>query len=142
MPLMTRWPGHIAPDSRSDALVSQVDLLASFAALTGASAPGSARDSLNVASALLGTSRSARQRLVEHAGGLALVDSSWKLVFPAQGPKRNEETNTDLGNSSEPQLFNIVDDPGERNDVAARFPEKVRDMSRAFEAIRNGAPPP
>jgi len=29
-----RWPGHVAP-GESDALVSQVDLLASLASLTG-----------------------------------------------------------------------------------------------------------
>ena len=141
VPLIARWPGHIAPDSRTDALVSQVDLLASFAALTGAKTPASARDSLNVVSALLGKSQSARQRLIEHGEGLALIDGSWKLVVPAKGPIRNENTNIELGNSLDPQLFNVADDPSERTNVAARFPEKVQAMSDTLEAIRNGAPP-
>ena len=76
VPLIARWPGRIAPDSRSDALISQVDLLATFAALAGATVPASARDSLNVAPALLGKSPSARQTLVEHAGALALIEGS------------------------------------------------------------------
>ena len=35
VPMMARWPGHVKPDTQSAALISQVDLFASFATLTG-----------------------------------------------------------------------------------------------------------
>jgi arylsulfatase A-like enzyme len=141
VPMIARWPGHITPDSRSDALISQVDLLASFAALTGAGAPATARDSLNVLPALLGRSESARERLVEHAGALALIEGDWKLIAASRGPKRNENTNTELGNAPSPQLYHLSEDPREREDVAARNPERVRAMSAALSAIQAGAGP-
>src|SRR6185312_8588237 len=48
VPFLTRWPGRIKPGV-SEALVCQVDLLASFAALTGRDLPAEAAvDSINV----------------------------------------------------------------------------------------------
>ncbi|QDU64720.1 Arylsulfatase [Planctomycetes bacterium Pan216] len=35
VPFIARWPGHIEPDSKSNALISNVDLLATVAAVTG-----------------------------------------------------------------------------------------------------------
>ncbi len=81
VPMMARWPGHIRADSVSSALISQVDLCASLAALTGQKLSGdTAPDSVNVLPALLGQSQTARQSLVEHNGTLALVEGDWKLI--------------------------------------------------------------
>ncbi len=56
VPFIVRWPARVKPGV-SDALVSQVDLLASFAALVGSPLNDPrARDSENVLPALLGTS--------------------------------------------------------------------------------------
>ena len=143
VPLIARWPGHIRRDSRSDALISQVDLLASFAALAGTRVPqNSAPDSLNVLPALVGQSKAARKSLVEHAGSLALVEGDWKLIAPSHGPKRNENTNTELGNDPQPQLYNLASDLGEQNDVAASHPDKVKEMMAVLDKIREGAIPP
>src|SRR5690606_23149655 len=54
VPWIVRWPGRVRPGV-SDAMVSQVDLLATFAALAGQRVPaGEARDSMNLLPALLG----------------------------------------------------------------------------------------
>ncbi len=143
VPMIARWPGHIRPDSRSGALISQVDLLASFAALTGRRVPaGSAPDSLNVLPALVGESKAARKSLVEHAGALALVEGDWKLIAPGKGPKWNENTHTELGNAPEPQLFDLASDLGEQHDVAAEHPDRVKEMMAALARIRAGTVPP
>ena len=139
VPFMARWPGHILPDSRSDALISQVDMLASFASLTGASVPaGGGPDSLDMLPALLGKSKTGRKNLVEHAGALALVEGDWKLISPSNGPKYNKNTNTELGNSLEPQLYDLSTDPGEKTDLSAKYPEKVRAMTGELDRIRAG----
>jgi arylsulfatase A-like enzyme len=143
VPLIARWPGHIRPDSRSGALISQVDLLASFAALTGKRVPaGSAPDSLNVLPALIGESKAARNSLVEHAGALALVEGDWKLIAPGNGPKWNENTHTELGNAPKPQLYDLASDLGEQHDVAAEHPDRVKEMMAALGKIRDGTIPP
>ena len=33
-----------------------------------------------------------------------------------------------------PQLFNLADDIGEKNDLAAKQPEKVKDLQAAYDA--------
>ena len=73
VPFLARWPGHIKPGA-SSALVDQVDLLSTFAALTGQAAPSDAApDSFNELPALLGRSKHARDQVVEHAGALSLI---------------------------------------------------------------------
>ena len=45
-----------------------------------------------------------------------------KLIAPGNGPKLNRNTNTELGNDPAPQLYDLANDPGERNDLASRDP--------------------
>ena len=72
----------------SDALVSQVDLLASFAALTGTAARrGRGAGQLDVMRALLGESKTGREHLVEQAGALSVRQGTWKYIEPNNGPR-------------------------------------------------------
>ncbi len=140
VPMMARWPGHIQRDSHSNALISQVDLFSSFASLTGQKVPaGAAPDSVDVLPALLGQSKTARQSLVEHAGSLALIEGNWKLIAPSKGAKMNRNTNTELGNDPSPQLFDLAADLGEKNDVAAQNPDRVKAMTATLDRIRTGS---
>jgi arylsulfatase A-like enzyme len=136
VPFIVRWPGRVKPGT-SDALVSQVDFLASFAALVkqplaGAQAP----DSVDTLAAFLGTSRTGRTELIEQAGGQALRSGQWKYIEASKRPKRNEQTNTELGNDSVPQLYDLSRDPGERQNLAEQHPEKVKELSGRLQAIR------
>jgi arylsulfatase A-like enzyme len=138
VPMMVRWPGHVKPDSVSSALISQVDMCASLAALTGRKLPeGAAPDSVNVLPALLGQSRTARQSLVEHNGKLGLVEGDWKLIEPENGPKINQNTHTETGNDPQPQLYNLAQDLGETTNLAAQYPEKVANMTALLHQIRS-----
>ncbi len=139
VPMIARWPGQIQADAISDALISQVDLLASFASLAGEKAsPEAAPDSVDVLPALLGHSKTARQRLVEHAGTLGLVEGNWKLISPSSGPKLNRNTNTELGNDPQPQLYDLSKDPGETHNLAAQFPDRVKQLSERLARIQAG----
>jgi len=136
VPFILRWPARVKPGT-SDALVSQVDFLASFAALLKRPlANGDGPDSVDVMGALLGTSRVGRTELVEQAGGQALRIGQWKYIEASKRPKRNENTNTELGNDVVPQLYDLASDPGERQNVAERHPEKLKEMQDRLQAIR------
>ena len=135
VPLVVRWPPRVKPGV-SAALICHVDLLASFAALVGQPSPDPrAGDSENVLRALLGTSKTARAVLVEQAGSLALRQGAWKYIAPGQGVRLQVNTNTETGNDPEPQLYDLGSDPGERNNLAATHPEKVREMAAQLAAI-------
>jgi len=139
VPLVVRWPGEIKRGV-SDALVSHIDLLASLASFTRqALGAGDAPDSVDLWPVFTGKSKTGRDVYVEQGGGLALRQGKWKYIEASNRRRLNPETNTELGNDTVPQLYDLAADPGERTNVAAQFPEKVEQMRRLLDEIRNRA---
>ena len=137
MPFIVSWPGHIKPGI-SDALVCQVDFPASLAALTHQQlAPGDAPDSYNVLDALLGKSARGRDYLVEEGYGLAILKGKWKYIPPSQGVKVDKTVNIELGNDTEPQLYDLSRDIGETTNVAKDHPDIVRALDTLLQKVRS-----
>jgi arylsulfatase A-like enzyme len=134
VPFVVGWPGRIKPGS-SSALISQVDFLASFASFLQQPLDRAA-DSENVMPAILGESSTGRTVLVEQAGSLALRQGTWKYIAPGKGPRINANTQIELGNDPEPQLYDLATDPGEQKNLAGARPDKVKEMSALLEQIR------
>ncbi|MBW3628380.1 MAG: sulfatase-like hydrolase/transferase [Gemmatimonadetes bacterium] len=124
----------------SDAAFSQVDLLASFAALAGVpAAAAGVPDSRDALETLLGRSSASRPHLVEQAvnGTLSLVRGRWKYIEPHPGPRVNANTNIELGNSPEPQLYDLSADPGETRNLAGEQAGVVREMAALLQQLRS-----
>jgi arylsulfatase A-like enzyme len=137
VPFVVRWPARVKP-AVSAALISQVDLIASFAALVDRPlSGGDASDAENILPALLGASNTARAVLVEQAGSLSVRQGQWKYIAPSRGPRINPNTKTELGNDPEPQLYDLASDEGERNNLATTRPEKVRELAALLDGIRH-----
>ncbi|MDP8243557.1 MAG: arylsulfatase [Candidatus Hinthialibacter antarcticus] len=138
-PFIAHWPGRIQP-GESDALVSQIDLFASFASLTGqALSTKAAPDSLNALPTLLGETNIDREHLIEHAGSLSIIQGDWKYIAPSKGATFNKNVSIELGNNPEPQLYNLKEDLGETNNLAAQHPEIVQKLSSLLaETRKNG----
>ena len=136
VPLIVRWPGRVKRGV-SGALLSQLDFLATFAALTGQTlADAAAPDSVNLMQALLGRSASGRATYVEQGSGLALRQGRWKYIQPNNRARVNANTNTELGNDTAPQLYDLTKDPGEKTNLAATNPVKVKEMEDLLRKIR------
>jgi len=136
VPFIARWPDHIRPGTTSKALLDQVDLLSTFASLTGQTlAPEDAPDSFSLLPALLGRSPLGRQSLVEEAGVLSLVEGDWKLIRGSRNPPFDKNTRIELGNAPQPQLYNRLNDPSEKQDVAAKYPDRVQHMLATLNEI-------
>lgn len=132
VPFIVRWPGRVKPGV-SDALVCQIDLLASLAALTGQKLPREAGpDSFNVLPALLGDSKEGRDHLFEHAGQVSVRKGNWKYIPPSQGPLVQATTGTELGNDPQGQLYDLSTDLGETKNLIAERPE----VAAALAALR------
>ena len=137
VPFIVRWPKRVQPGV-SDALVCQVDFLATFAAFTGQSLKSDdAPDSDNVLSALLGESKTGRDHLIEHAGVLSLRQGPWKYIEAGKVPKKFVRANTESGQASAGQLFNLADDLGETKDLAAEQRDKVRELAEQLAKLRS-----
>lgn len=138
IPWIVRWPARIKPDQISNAAISQVDLPATLAALTGQTLPtGAAPDSMNELPALLGESKIGRPYVIEHAGSLSIIQDGWKLIAPSQGPKMDNNTHTELGNDAQPQLYNLTIDPSEQHNVADLEPTRLRVLSDLLKKVRD-----
>jgi arylsulfatase A-like enzyme len=128
VPFIARWPAKIKPGT-SGALMSQMDLTASLAALTGGKIPaGEARDSENHLAALLGNDTQGREWLIEQSNTgtpFALRHGSWKLM--PTGPSKPQIKGT--------MLFNLAEDLSESKNVAAEHPEKVKEMKAQLERM-------
>lgn len=136
VPFIVRQPGRIEP-GLSDALLCQIDLLASMTTLTGQTlARNDAPDSFDVSAALLSRSWIGRDHLVEHAGTLSLIQGDWKYIEPSKGARFNRSTNTELGNDPAPQLYDLKTDLGEKTNLADENPEKVKEMAALLQEIR------
>jgi arylsulfatase A-like enzyme len=136
VPFIVRWPGRVKPGV-SDALVSQVDFLASFAALTKQALGADAGpDSVDTLAAFLGESKQGRESVIEEAGGLALRHGSWKYIEPNKRQRMNQETGIELGNSPEPQVYDLSKDPGETKNLAAEMPDKARELASELDALK------
>lgn len=137
IPWIMRWPGMIKPGV-SNAVISQIDLLASFASLFKIPLPASeVFDSENILDALMGRSAKGREVLIEQGGPLAIRKGDWKLIESREGPFKNSLTNIELGNMREPQLFHLTEDIGELHNVAEKYPEKVKELTTLLDAIKS-----
>jgi arylsulfatase A-like enzyme len=142
MPFIVSWPGTVQP-GLSDAVVSQVDLLASFAALTGAQIPeGRAADSLNLIDPLLGKSATGREHVVIQGMTIkAIRKGDWKYVPPGEVADRGgfgKWIRTPVG--PEGALYYLPEDPEERNNLAGIYPAKAKELHGQLMAELEGTP--
>lgn len=143
MPTIIHWPGTV-DRGVSDALISQVDIYASLAAMLGIElSDDEAIDSLDVADAMLGRAETAREYIIEESvGTLSLRKGSWKYIAPTTTAQRerNEWVATDKdiegGFTGEEQLYNLADDAREQNNIANDQPELMQEMKQKLESLR------
>lgn len=131
VPTIAWWPGRIRPGV-SDALLTQVDLLASLAALTGAPLSDDvAIDSQNLLPAWFGQSGQGRRWLFkESVAGFAIREGSLKYIAPMRNPEQAAFVagkGIESAASRQPQLYDLSSDLGERRNLAG---ERSGDVAR------------
>jgi len=134
VPFSVYWKGKIAPKT-SDALVCQIDLYASLAALTGAAS--NLQDSENLMDVFMGKSDEGRDHLIIEAGGrTALRKGDWAFIPPYPDSAVNTQVNIELGNDESYQLYNLKNDLGQQKNIAKENPEKLQELKEEYENKR------
>ncbi|MRI00116.1 sulfatase-like hydrolase/transferase [Kriegella sp. EG-1] len=134
VPFFTYWKGKINPGV-SDAMVSQLDLFASLAALTGSEE--STNDSQELLDVFLGKSAKGRNEMViEATSRTAFRKGDWAMIPPYKGPAVNKHVNIELANAAEYQLYNLKEDIAQQHNLASSKPEKLQELITAYETIR------
>jgi arylsulfatase A-like enzyme len=137
IPFIISWPTHIIP-AVSNALVSQIDLLASFAHFLGLKIPaGEATDSEDHMPTFLGRPDTGRTILIEQGltDPTAIVQGDWKYIRPHPGVAIMEDVGIETGNASYPQLYNLKEDIGEKHNLATKYPDKVKELDSLLEKL-------
>ena len=131
VPSVISWPGRVAP-GESDAFVTAQDVLPTLLEAVGLASripgdlDGDGRwDAIRDDEVRGREPDSMRAFRVEGLGGVALVRPPWKLVV--QGPPLPFA-------GSEPELYNVYSDEGEKENLADEFPETVAELTAQLEA--------
>lgn len=140
VPMIARWPGQIPANRTSDALVCQVDFLATVAEIVGKKLPDDAgEDSFSMLDTLRTAQPSKRDHLVSHSinGSFAIRRGAWKLALcPDSGgwsaPRPGTQEAKGLPSV---QLYQLEDDLGERRNLAEQNPDKVRELTALIEQV-------
>ena len=148
VPCIMRWPGKIAAGKTNDGLMATIDLLPTFASLTGAKVPDDrAIDGVNQLNFILGNSKSARKTYLYNPGsasvqstilqGNAIREGDWKLISPLKVMNFLED-----GGSGNWELYNLKKDIGEKKNLAGQYPEKVERLKRLLKSSEEKFPKP
>jgi len=141
VPMIVYWHGNTTPGA-SNALISQVDLYATFAAIAGQPlANNEAIDSKNILPTLLNPKTSGNEIILEESYTLSIRQSKWKYIEPFNSEKKipNFMKNKGVEGGFEyfPQLFDLDTDIHEKNNVADKNPELVQALQAQLDRIRN-----
>lgn len=141
VPVIVHWPAGNLNKGENATVLSQIDLLSSFAGFLGVQIPkGSAPDSFNRMDNWLGRDMTSRpwvmQQGYDHT--LALRVPDWKYVEASTFPKMKPRgAYVETGCAPVQQLYNMKDIHEEKN-VASENPEEVGKLHLLLEMIRTG----
>lgn len=147
-PILFSWPGVIQAGDRGDQLCSSVDIFPTLLSAAGARIPDGL-PGFDLMPALRDGKPSPRQRCfgdsyshdvtdVNNPEASLLyrwvVEGPWKLLLTYDG-KLGRYASSHPREEKRPQLYNLLDDPHENNNLASDHPEVVSRLSKALNDL-------
>ena len=128
VPFIIHWPQKISAGT-SSALISQIDLIPSFASLLNFELPkNSARDAVDSHRALLGKNVKGRDFIIEEAPrALALRKGEWKYI----------EFNKLKNNQQICELYDLKNDPSETFNIIDDYPQVAENLRQQLDKLKN-----
>lgn len=134
VPLMVQWPGRVAAGSTSGAVVGPIDIYPTILEMIGLNRPEKQHiDGASFAPVLTGSGELGRKAFfnffphgLRHPPGAWVRAGDWKLI-------RWFETRPDFPSAHE--LYNLKEDVGEANNMAARKPELVKELDALIDGF-------
>ncbi len=146
VPFLVRWPGVVKPGRVSEALVSQVDLMATLASVVGYELPrDAAHDSHDMLPILRGESDSVRNHHVHNTreGSYAIRSEGWLLVDDKTGyvsrvdPSWLRRHDYPEDDDAKVELYDLGNDPGQRHNLASTHPDVVERLREKLQTIQD-----
>ncbi len=129
VPLIIKWPGKIQP-GKSDALVNQIDFMASFATMLGIKLDDNQGiDSRDIFSTLVGKDNQGLEYSITEAHSkVAIRKGTWKFIktlSKQKDKKQNQGAN----------LFNLANDIEEKKNLLKDQPEIATELENLLDSI-------
>ncbi len=136
-PCFVIWPGVVQPGTRTDAMILGLDFYPTLAEIVGAPLPAQPiMDGRSFLPVLIGKSTTARDTIFDFFPHYIAVNGQepaasvrqgdWKLIrYFHDGPQQADRF----------ELYNLRDDLGESNNVAATQPERVKAMNELISGF-------
>jgi arylsulfatase A-like enzyme len=137
VPFVMSWKGHLPAGKVYEQPVIQLDVLPTALAAAGIEAGDARLEGVNLLPHLTGEKSDAPHAELFWRFGeqMAVRRGDWKLV------RYGDNTKADP-NESWPKLYNLADDIGESQDLAAERPKVVKELEAAWKAWNKDNVPP
>ena len=146
VPFIIKWPSKIQAGAVSTEVISQVDIMATLAAITQSALPkNSASDSYDISPILFNQKYLSplREATVQNTkkDTYALRQGKWLFINKKSGqhtkaPKSYNQQHGYKSFQTGPLLFDLAADPGQRTNLHAKYPEKVTAMEQLLNKYR------
>ena len=134
VPWMVQWKARLPAGRVDDRPVIQLDVLPTALAAAGVAVPAAWKlDGVNLLPFLTGEKTGAPHDVLYWRFGpqMAIRQGDWKLV---KGPGSAATESNARATLAGAELYNLRDDIGEKKNLAAEQPEKVRELAAAWNA--------
>ena len=149
VPLIIKWPGHVKGNSVSDEVVSQIDIMATLASITGIELPeNAAPDSYNFTSVIKGEEYQSpfREAIIHntYASKWGIRKGDWLYINDATGghrklPKSFKKLRRYIDFNTAGILFNMKTDPEQRVNLYNKNSERVLEMDSLIQVYRKNS---
>lgn len=144
VPFVVRWPGVVPAGAVSGALVSQVDVMATLAAVVGYELPpNSAHDSHDLLPVWKRNAPSPRRSIVHNtmANAYAVRHDQWVLIAHATGahsrvPAWFDEEHGYRKSEFPGELYDLAADLAQKHNLYGERPDKVAELTALLARIR------
>jgi len=131
LPCIVRWPGKVPAGRVCDAIFATIDFMPTFANLAGFAVPDDRRiDGIDQTNLLFGQRDTGRKHFYFQDAGVR--KGKWKYL-KADASFYRYAIDDDRGSVEE--LYDLETDLGERNNLAAKYPDKLSEMRELMKTI-------
>jgi len=141
VPCIMRWPRHLPAGVIEKGVATLMDFFPTLIESAEGAIPSDRPiDGYNILPLLQGKQSSPYSAFYYFSGAniLAVRSGPWKLHLTRQDPGANDDGQ---GRLSAVQLYNLEQDPSERNDLARSHPEIAARLKAQTEVFRSGTQP-
>uniref|UniRef100_UPI0030F7A0B9 arylsulfatase n=1 Tax=uncultured Wocania sp. TaxID=2834404 RepID=UPI0030F7A0B9 len=134
VPMIASWPNHIKSESKTNLISAHYDVMATLSELVGFEKPLDT-DGISFLPTLLGKDNQIKHEFLfweypEYGGQVAIRMGDWKLVRQNLKTTKKEPTL---------ELYNLLNDPTESNNVANKYPEIIKQAEAIFKREHQNA---